>query len=393
MGFLFSSKNNKTIAIFDIGSGSIGGAIVKIGSSSNPVILTSVREDIILKNEVDQSSLISQMIKTLHKTASNLLYMKMAPVDEIFCVLSSPWYLSENKIINFTKKNKKFIFTKKIANKILQEEISGIVKSHNDRYNIIDNDYDSSDVIEQHVLSVKLDGKDELSPIGKTCKEILFELIVSFSPKSCILGIKNSLGLIFHDKKVSFLSFTSATHLVLRDKLLKNNSYIIIDVAGEVTDISIISDGILSQMVSLPFGRNKLFREISNKLNIDLREAKEIFKLYSRDNIFDGQKSKISPVVYSVISKLKEDFNKVILEIPNINKNIPKNIFITADDDIKNFMYTIFSKDCYISNNNHKFNVEKIEANELLYLCDFVSGYHDPFLMIEAIAINKKLFS
>ena len=67
MGVLFSSnKKEKIIVVFDIGSGSVGGAIVSIpfDNSKLPVILKSVRKDIKITEDVNInfSSLTKNMI-------------------------------------------------------------------------------------------------------------------------------------------------------------------------------------------------------------------------------------------------------------------------------------------------------------------------------------------
>ena len=63
---LFTKKNkDKNILIFDIGSGSVGGAYVKIPFEKNklPVILKTTRTEIIFKNEMDTNKLIKVLSK------------------------------------------------------------------------------------------------------------------------------------------------------------------------------------------------------------------------------------------------------------------------------------------------------------------------------------------
>lgn len=396
MGFLFTSKKkkDKVIAIFDIGSGSVGGALVKISSdkNSNPTILTSIRKEIPLKDGLDHNDFVSSMSNSLYLVANSLLHTKIIAPEDIFCVLASPWYASENRVIDFNKK-KSFIFTKKIADQLLNEETEKIILTHKSKYGDSLETLDVPNIIEQHILSVYIDGLNTVSPIGARCKDVTMNLIISFSPRLCILKIKESINRVFHTSKINFLSFTSATHIVLRDKYVKDNSYIMLDVAGEITDIGLVYDGALVQTASFPFGRNTILKRICNRLDLELRDAKELLKLYNRDNLSSSYKDKLSPVIENINLEWLKYFTNSIDQLSSHINSLPKNIFITADDDIKDFISSIINNiDNYnILHNNFRYNVEKIESFDLLGSCNFEYGYHDPFLMIEAIAINKKI--
>lgn len=395
MGLFFSSKSKKEkiVAIFDIGSGSVGGSFVNIRKDKNPLVLFSARNEIKHNRDLDDEEFLGSMVKALRKTAVDLLDKKIVSPDNIFCILSSPWYISENKITNFTR-DRKFIFTSKMADKLLENEVTKIINSHNVKYSDPFNLSNSPDIIEKHILSVYLDGKNILKPIGKACSNVSMNLVLSFSTKSCISRIKESINSIFHNEKIDFLSFASATHLVLRDKYTRENSFIILDVAGEISDMSLIEDGAIVKTVSFPFGRKTILRFISNKLCIEERDALEFIKLYCEKNIFSLNKDKIEEIIKDLSIKWQEYFNNS-LDILNVDNDLIsfKNIFITADDDIKELISDMISDNKFYNSlhNNFKNNVSKIESNDLLGLCDFAYGYNDPFIMIEAVAINKKI--
>ena len=63
---LFSSKKEKLVAIFDIGSGSVGGMLVSIpkDGKSLPTIIKSTRTDIVTRKELDYNLFLKDMMKT-----------------------------------------------------------------------------------------------------------------------------------------------------------------------------------------------------------------------------------------------------------------------------------------------------------------------------------------
>src|ERR1035437_8456216 len=114
MDFLFSSKKkDKIIALFDIGSGSVGGAIVRIPIDGKgvPTILKSVTNEIKFHKRLKAKNFMKDMISALDLTVNALYNKKVGVPDQIVCVLASPWYLSETRVIKM-KREKPFIFTK-----------------------------------------------------------------------------------------------------------------------------------------------------------------------------------------------------------------------------------------------------------------------------------------
>ena len=126
-GFIFSSqKKERTVAIFDIGSGSVGGAIVKIPTSGkgSPLILKSVRTDIKSHKdkELNFNNFMNDMLFALSSSADSLYHLKGGAPDEIFCFVASPWYLSETRVIKMNRE-KPFIFSKHLASELIQRNI------------------------------------------------------------------------------------------------------------------------------------------------------------------------------------------------------------------------------------------------------------------------------
>ena len=112
--WLFSNKKNKKelSIIFDIGSGSVGAALVELSYFNKPTILYSTRKDIAFKEEVNPDKLLSSMKIAMESVALNvqkigfkneaLVRLKNKDIGTIYCVFSSPWYLAQPKKITQT---------------------------------------------------------------------------------------------------------------------------------------------------------------------------------------------------------------------------------------------------------------------------------------------------
>lgn len=392
MGFLFGTqKKERTIAIFDIGSGSVGGAIVRIpiDGKSVPVILKSARTDIKFHENFDFNLFMKDMISALNSTA-NTLYSKQAGAqDEIYCVLASPWYVSETRIIKMSQ-DKSFTFTKRLATELIQKEIVSLNESYKKKYGSLES---TPEIIEQNTMSVSLNGYTVNDPLDNKCHFLEMNMVISLVPKLCLNEIRETLLKTFHHTSINFSSFTVATYLAVRDRYVIPDSYLLLDISGEITDVGIVTKGVLKSVLSFPFGKKTFFKFMCTKLDIELRDAKELFKLYSEGNLSAPFKKKVEPLFKSIENSWGEAFRECVSTLPRI-LILPNTIFLTADYDIKDWFATVLKNEENIQSlvSENKCNVITLDGPEFLNVCKVEEGSCDPFLMIEAISIMRKMF-
>ncbi len=392
MGLLFSSqKKERIIAIFDIGSGSVGGALVSIPMDGKgvPIIIKSVKNnDIKIRKEFDFNSLMKEMTSALYLTANSLYSEKSGAPDEIYCVLASPWYLSETRIVKMSKE-KSFIFTKRLANDLIQKEIISLKEIFKNKYIHLEG---APEIIEQNTMAVSLNGYRIENPLGKKCKSLEVDMLISLAPKLYLDKIRETISRTYHNINVNFSSFTMATYLAVRDKYVTQDSYLLLDISGEITDVGIVSKGVLKAVLSFPFGKKTFFKQICFKMDIEMRDAVELFKLYNDENISDESKKKMEPVLKSIEKSWNDSFTDCISSLPR-TLVLPDTIFLTADNDIKNWFADILRNEKYIlpTVSDRKCTVVTLDGPEFLNMCSIKEGGCDPFLMIEAIAIMRKI--
>ncbi len=391
MGFLFGTeKKEKLIAIFDIGSGSVGSALVNVFPNINrtPTIIKSVRSDIKYRDELDFNVFLEDMLISLNMSANLLYNSKLGMPSEVICVLASPWYLTETRLIKMSHENP-FVFNKKLASELFEKEISSFKEAYDKKYQNVENNLE---VIEHHIVGVALNGYLVENPIGVKSSSLEMNIILSLSPKVCIDKIKQTIIKTFHHIPISFSSFMVSAFLAVRDKYLVPDSYLLLDVGGEVTDVGIVYRGILKESLSFPFGKRTFFKYICSKLDIELRDAEELFKLLQSDTISESKREKISPIFKSVENLWSESFRKCISNLPR-TLSLPNTIFLTADADIRDWFADIIRNEEYIQSMviGNKCKVVTLEGKEFIDICGTQDKICDPFLMIEAIAQMRKI--
>ena len=390
MGFLFTQKKEKTIDIFDIGSGSVGGATVSVPVDDKkfPTIIKSVRSEINFKENHDFNSLMKEITKALEISSNSLFHKKGGSPEKIVCVLTSPLYISETRIIKMKNANS-FIFTQKLADRLIEKEISNFTELNKDKYNNIKS---TPEIIERHVVSVLLDNHIENNPLNKQCKSFEISVVISLAPKLCLDRIKEVLSKTFYNQNITFSSFTFDSYLAVRDRYIQPNSYLLVDIAGEVTDIGVVTDGILKSFLSFPFGRKNFLKYICNELRIELRDAKELLRLYNDGNLSVSFNNKLVPVLELINDSWGKAFDQCLSTLPS-SFIIPNIVFLTTDDDIKDWFINTLNNKKYLQSQTpiDKYIVASLDGSLFLDMCNISEGVCDNFLMIEAIAATRKI--
>lgn len=391
MGFLFgTTKKEKLVAIFDIGSGSVGGAIASIpfDNKNIPKIIKSVNTEIKIEGKFDFKSLIDEMSSALNQTAIKLYNKKIGAPKEIYCFFSSPWYISETKTIKMVQ-DKTFIFTNNLAEELIKKEVSNFTEVYINKYSTVD---DSAEIMEKHITSISLNGYPVDQPLGMKCQSVEMNMVISLSPKICLDKIRETLLKTFHHPKINFSSFTLATFFAIRDKYINENSYLLIDISGEITDVGIVTKGVLKAILSFPFGKKTFFRYMCTKLEIELRDAKELFKLYNDDNLSAEFKEKVIPLFKSIENSWGEAFSGCLNTLPHA-LILPNAIFLTADDDIKGWFANVLRNENFTQSKTSTLacKVVTLDGPEFLNMCEVKGGPCDPFLMVEAISVMRKI--
>lgn len=387
---LFSPKKEKLVAIFDIGSGSVGGALVKIPKDgvSLPTIVKSTRTDIVTRKEIDFDLFLKDMILALGFASRSLYQSKLGAPDEIVCTLASPWYISETRLIKMSKEHS-FLFSKKTIDDLAQKEIASLDALYKGKYGDVES---VPEVIEHPILGISLNGYLVDDPIGKKTRSIEMNMVISLSPKMCLDQIRETLSKSFHHTPVSFSSFIMSSYISVRDRYMNHDSYLLMDIGGEITDVAIISKGILKDSLSFPYGRKSLLRDISKKLNIELRDASEIFSLFTKGVISEKEKAKLEPVLNTIEKSWGNSFRESIASLPR-TLTLPNAMFLTIDPDVRDWFVKVVNNNEYIGSMvpNKKFTLVTLDGPEFLNMCNLKNSTCDPFLMIEAISVTRKM--
>jgi hypothetical protein len=393
MGFFTTKKSNeRLIALFGIGSGSVGGALIHLTKDEKgewaPHIIAQERTFSTFQSELNFDSFFSNMQTALRSTVEKIYNQKKGAPDSVFCTMTSPWYLSETRKINF-KKTVPFTVTQKMMNDIINIELTSIMRAYEEKYK----DMNALPyLVESKVLHTTLNGYDVVNPLQMKAKSININLFVSIAPDTSINSIKDEISQFFHDTPIYFGSFVLLMLIIARERVADQSSYFLIDINAELTDVGVVTNGILVATISFPIGKNYIIRAISHNLNKAETDARTMFSMLANGTISNEEKLKLDPIMESIRSDWSRAFKDSLDLLPQ-TISLSSNIFLVADSDASIWFSNLLNDKAYTQKvlSQKYFNVNVIEGQKLLDVCKVSDGPCDQFLMIEAIALARLL--
>ncbi len=386
---IFSGQNTKKelVLVFGIGSSSVGGALFYMEKSNKPRIVFSVREPILVLDEVDVDQLLSLTMKSLSVVANKIFKKGFGMPSKIFCVLSSPWYASQTRVIKL-KKNAPFVFTPKLADSLIQKEISLFEEEHKQNYA-----HTGSKVlpIEIKNMKVMLNGYETSDPTNQKTKEIEMTIFISMSSEQFLEKVQETIRHYFHKQDIKFSSFVMASFAVVRDLFVQEENFLLVDIGGEMTDISMIKKDVLRESISFPLGRNFITRGVATALSCPLPEAQSLFSAYKDGHIAESTLKGLEPVINKLKTEWLQKFQESLANLSN-DISIPATVFISVNQDLANFFSETIKTEQfnqYILTES-KFKVIFLGTEVLHGVANFEDEVtRDSFTIMEAVYINR----
>lgn len=389
MNFFKSNKKDELVLVFDVGSSTVGGALFHLRSSGSPKIILSEFEHICIEKDLDPEKLLEDTLHALKKVAGKICMRGLGAPARIFCILSSPWYASQTRVVRF-EKNTPFVFTERLADEIIKKEVALFEEEHIARHG---SNAEKIKVLELKNMSTILNGYKTYKPIGQKAQEVEMTLFVSAGEEFILKKIASAINQHFGHKDIHFSSFIMSSFTVARDMFVNQDDFLLINIGGEVTDVSMVKKEVLVDTISFPMGRNYVIRGIADELRSSLSDAISNLILYKEGHMSSALKDQFEKAVGNLkviwLRKLQESLSELSSQI-----SIPATIFITVDQDLSSFFSEIIRTEQFsqYTLTESKFRVIFLSTEALHGIADFEENINrDPFVIIESIYINRFL--
>ncbi|MEK7652396.1 MAG: hypothetical protein AAB334_00360 [Patescibacteria group bacterium] len=390
-------KSKKEInLIIDIGSGSIGVAVVSVCSDPNivPEILYTNRKEIKYYGGLNSRRFLFSMINAFEEALTDLqknfisISKNIINIKETHCFFSSLWHISQTRVLtNENGKDTKII--KSLINRIVEKE-SKIFETSTLKGDINISAEDIQ-IIEKKIMQIKLNGYETSEPYSKMAKTLEINFFISAVSKKVIKILEESFFRFFNNKIIQYHTFINTAFVTLRDINPTINDYLFLDISGEITEIAIIKNGVLFDSISFPFGKNSIVRKLSEDLGTNKEEAISRASLYKSNDSIKIANSKISKIIENLMKEWHKLFDISIKQLLS-NIALPQGIFFMSDDDVSQLvgdfikLYKFDNIDTFEKLVNVKFIDNEIFEEYVKYNNQ---GEKDQFLSLETIFLKK----
>ena|SRR3989344_373757 len=390
MGIFSRTKEKKgPMLLFHIGSSFVGGALFWPEPSGTPKIIFSALEPIALGVKLETNQLFSQTLRALDIVAGRIHRSAQGAPQRIFCVLSSPWYASQTRTLQL-KKNNPFLFTEKVANDLIKKEIKLFSEEHLSPYA---NTPDALRTIELKNVKTLLNGYETSEPLYQPAREIEMTIFISMSGETVLAKIEQTVARHFHSESIKFSSFAVASFTIIRDLLAQRDSFLLLDIGGELTDIFMVKKNVLRDSISFPLGRNFLLRGVAEGLGTSFSEAASLLSLFKDGHAEETVRKKLESVMARLRAEWLAKFQESLARLSD-DISIPATVYVTTEGDLADLFAEIIRAEQFSQYTlaESKFNITILSPDSLHSLVAFAGEFvRDPFLTIDCVYLNRFL--
>ena len=327
---MFSSHkvDHKLVLILDVQSSIIRTSLLVVGDAIPKVIFTHSVET---KNseEKDDNLLIRSTLKAIHESVqacmrfvhhgenfSDYGHIKKK-IDSVHYILSSPWIVSEAKMI--TKQfEKDTSISEKYVYDLIDEDREKILKSGQ-----------GLEVIEQKIFDVKLNSYTVTDWKNKPTRTLDVSFTVSVASSKMVAFFIDEFRHIVNHHKIFFHSSLLLQYIGIEKVLEPGQNYCLIHIHGNETDASIILKKSCIFFGSFSFGVKDFVQKLADKTSNAYQAADSLLSLYVGQKLDQSLNDNTVNIIKDIANEWLTDLKKT-LAVQKFEIKPPMSVIVTA---------------------------------------------------------------
>jgi len=279
---LSCKKSEDLVLVLDIQSSIARSSLILISDVAKPRILFTHNTPIDRREEADSDTVINMTIvatKEAIDAAAKYLYAARkseaeipTKVSEVHYVLSSPWIMSHAKrvTVDFKKKTK---LTKSILSSIIRAEREKMISETKAEHNAIE--------VEEKVFKIELNGYEVSKWQGRDADSISVSFVTSISGNKMVEKFRAVCGHTVKKHNIHFHSSLLLQHVGVSRIFPTKDTYAIIHVHGEITDVVAVQEHACILFGTYPIGVHTILRSFAKESGMDVNTAASTLKMQS----------------------------------------------------------------------------------------------------------------
>lgn len=373
------------VLLIDVGSASVGAALAETGVGNAPHILITARDTILFQEKLTSAEFLRAMNHSLLRVLKTILEKtkKTKSPLQVFCSLSSPWFLLKSRHVSIAR-NESFEINTSVLDKFLDDEV---VRLKDDLKKTLP--LEDIKIVEKKIIQIKLNGYEIKNPYGKTASRVDLAMTIGVSSKQVIQRIERTVASFFHTKSVHFGAFPVAAFSAIRDIFPTEKTFLFLDITGEATDISLINNDLIVNTVSFPRGKNFFLREISAQFHLPHEAALSLFNMFLSGALDAKRHDDVERLMARAESDWIARFEKALASL-SVEGVMPRKLFFMADPDAAQLFESVLKGSSGTLQTKNIFEIQYLDQSVFGKFSSFESETtRDPFLTVEALLAEK----
>ena len=310
----FFSKDSYSF-VFDVGSASIGVALVRHEKDRPREIIFTHREPIQLKTKTDVANSLGTQIGEAIKKAGGVALEKFSKINgikdsySVHVLVHAPWANSQTHHAEGTVPEEA-VLSKKVLQKFISENIP-ILDTSNSRQ------------FDRHVTKIALNGYPTAKPYGKKFTHISIIVLESAMSNTLYTSMNQAFKEIFPNNSVHMDAFLfAATELTKKSDAFE--SYTLVDISGEYASISVVQDGSLAGSTWAQFGSEYLIRALATSDEASRQSIISELSMFMNNTCTPSQCRKVENALQDTEKQLVRSFGDACAQLYKHCKITPR---------------------------------------------------------------------
>lgn len=348
--------------IIDVGTAFLSSGLLGKSKTGTPRLESLERAPIGSGSDTSRDALLVLVEEALKGILTKYQSKK---INHVHIVLAAPWYEAHIKTINSHAEKPVSISERTINKAVEQYKQEAPPKSGN-----VD--------VEAVAVQVRVNGYGTEVREPVQGQDLRINFYESETSETVHKKITDRIHAVFPHTVISFHTFPLVSLVALRS-LTSESSFIVVDVAGEMTEVGLVHEDCLVHLGSFPIGYYTIARESGeNKENI--ADALSRLEVYGRGELSHEETSSTAERFTKAFTPWKEAFQKTMHEASGVAP-IPQRLFLITDRE-----HTLWIRRGIEAENTFSFGIETVAAPYVQNHLELGEGAsYDIFLSLSAL--------
>ncbi len=380
--------NDRHALLFYIGDSLVKSALVTYPYLEVPKILNIEIEELTADSNLGkvelEGAILRRLDKITQKMAKHLQENQLDPhkISDIFVVVASPWYHSWTKTFKTTSEQPLTV----------KEETIESLLSNGEKENL-KNYPEELVLLENKIIDISLNGYVTAAPLNKKANTINISVVQSFGEKRFINALQKNISTHLPYQRVHINTLALVSFVAIRDVLKEANDFLLLNVTGLVTEISLIKKNVLHETISVPIGFSKLLDLMQGDMRVSPAVAASLIKLYKQGNVEKGINEKIVKIISEFEKEWQQNLTSALTVLSG-GVSLPTSSYLISQNQMESLFSNIFKREdlSQFSFGANSSNVRVVSALDFVEFIDFNKKQLDSSLASIGIFVQQTLF-